>query len=194
MGKHGNNPLGSWRSPGHHHLHGEPGCSPLLQPQSRAHSCFKPPQDHAGAQRSQDTHTEGAPCPREAVHPLQGQAIQGSRLKELQELPHLGELQKQRVHCSIWVQPVGEVCCLYTCRAGRQSCPEGICNFFALKGSAKPAAIRAPTLISPHSPQSGKQLSLGREKQCFPKPLFQNQKSGKFTIGLPYKSTPKVWG
>lgn len=47
----------------------------LLQPQSRAHSCFKPHHGHAGAQRSQDGHTVGATCPREAFPPLQGQAI-----------------------------------------------------------------------------------------------------------------------
>lgn len=69
---------------------------------------------------------------------------------------------KSRVHCCIWFQPVGEVCCLHSCKAGRQSSPEGISNLFGLKGSAKPEDISAPS-ASPHSPYSGKQLSLGRE-------------------------------
>lgn len=54
---------------------------PCSSPRAGLTRALSPPQGHAGAQGSQDRHTEGAPCPREAVSPLQGQVIQGSRLK-----------------------------------------------------------------------------------------------------------------
>lgn len=187
MRKHGSKPSESWRNPGHQHLllHKETGCAPTSNAVLHTlpwpcRSTGVPGQPGTGCHLSKGGSFSSA-----------GSGYLGIKAKGSGSCPTWVSY-KSRVHCCIWFQPVGEVCCLYSCKAGRQSSPEGISNLFGLKGSAKPEDISTPT-ATPHSPYSGKQLSLGREKQCFPKLLPQSQKSGKFTIGLPYRSTLTVW-